>query len=74
MQPDVVLGMLDLLGADPGRVLLVGCEPASIEPEIGLSAPVAAAVDEAVRLVLDLVRDYEAGHGAEAAAGADDKR
>ena len=27
MQPDVVFGMLDLLGADAGRVLLVGCEP-----------------------------------------------
>ncbi len=74
MQPDVVLGMLDLLGADPGRVLLVGCEPASTEPEIGLSAPVAAAVDEAVRIVLDLVRDNEVGPGAEAVAGADDNR
>jgi hypothetical protein len=43
-------------------VLLVGCEPASIDEQIGLSEPVAAAVDEAVRIVLDLVRD----------AGADD--
>ena len=56
MQPDVVFGMLDMLGADAGRVLLVGCEPASTEPGMGLSAPVAAAVDEAVRIVLDLVR------------------
>jgi hydrogenase maturation protease len=56
MQPDVVFGMLDLLGADAGRVLLVGCEPASTEPGMGLSAPVAAAVDEAVRIVHDLVR------------------
>ena len=55
MQPDVVFGMLDMLGADAGRVLLVGCEPASIDERIGLSAPVAAAVDEAVRIVLDLV-------------------
>ena len=35
MQPDVVFGMLDLLGADAGRVLLVGCEPASIEQGSG---------------------------------------
>jgi hydrogenase maturation protease len=64
MQPDVVFGMLDLLGADAGRVLVVGCEPASVEEGIGLSPPVAAAVDEAVRIVLDLVRTV-------AAAGAD---
>jgi hydrogenase maturation protease len=62
MQPDVVLGMLDMLGADAGRVLLVGCEPASIEARMGLSAPVAAAVDQAVRIVHGLVR--AAGDGA----------
>jgi hydrogenase maturation protease len=56
MQPDVVLGMLNLLGADPGRVFLVGCEPASTDEGIGLSEPVTAAVGEAVRIVLDLVR------------------
>jgi hydrogenase maturation protease len=69
MQPDVVLGMLDMLGADAGRVLLVGCEPARIDARIGLSEPVAAAVDEAVRIVRDLVR--AAGHGddSEAVAG-----
>jgi hydrogenase maturation protease len=55
MQPDVVFGMLNLLGAEAGRVLLVGCEPASIDERIGLSEPVTAAVDEAVRIVLDLV-------------------
>jgi hydrogenase maturation protease len=65
MQPDVVFGMLNLLGAEAGRVLLVGCEPASIDERIGLSEPVAAAVDEAVRIVLDLVRAV----GADDAAG-----
>jgi len=60
MQPDVVFGMLDLLGAEAGRVLLVGCEPVSAEPGMGLSAPVAAAVDEAVRIVHDLVRAAQA--------------
>jgi len=69
MQPDLVLGMLDLLGADAGRVLLVGCEPASIDARIGLSPPVAAAVDEAVRIVHGLVRAAEAGPGTEAVAG-----
>ncbi len=65
MQPDVVFGMLNLLGAEAGRVLLVGCEPASIDERIGLSKPVTAAVDEAVRIVLDLVRAV----GADDAAG-----
>jgi hydrogenase maturation protease len=69
MQPDLVLGMLGMLGADAGRVLLVGCEPASIDARIGLSAPVAAAVDEAVRIVHDLVRAAGAGAGPEVVAG-----
>jgi hydrogenase maturation protease len=55
MQPDVVLAMLDTLGADVRRVLIVGCEPASAEPGMELSAPVAAAVDDAVRVVLELI-------------------
>jgi hydrogenase maturation protease len=60
--------MLNLLGADAGRVLLVGCEPASIDERIGLSEPVAAAVGEAVRIVLDLVRDAGAGDAARSVA------
>ncbi len=56
MQPDVVLGVLGMLGAETGQMLIVGCEPASSEPGIGLSGPVAAAVDDAVRVVLDLIR------------------
>jgi hydrogenase maturation protease len=70
MQPDMVLGMLDLLGADPGRVLVVGCEPASVEEGIGLSAPVTAAVGEAVRVVLRLVRTAGSVPGTETAMAA----
>lgn len=55
MQPDVVLEIAGTLGAEAGRVLVVGCEPASLEDGIGLSPPVAAAVDEAVRVVTRLV-------------------
>jgi hydrogenase maturation protease len=67
MQPDVVLGVLDTLGAAgsagsrPARILVVGCEPASVDYGMELSEPVAKAVDEAVRVVLDLVA--EAGRG-----------
>jgi hydrogenase maturation protease len=55
MQPDVVFGMLGMLDAGTRQVLVVGCEPASLDYNMGLSEPVAAAVDEAVRVVLDLV-------------------
>jgi hydrogenase maturation protease len=68
MQPDVIFGMLDMLGAQAGKVLVVGCEPASVDEGIGLSEPVAAAVDEAVRVVLDLVT-RAAPLGAQPAAG-----
>ena len=54
MQPDVVFGILGMLGAKAGRIVVVGCEPATVEHGMELSAPVAAAVDEAVRIVLEL--------------------
>jgi hydrogenase maturation protease len=68
MSPDVVFGVLGMLGADPGRVLVVGCEPASLEPGIGLSEPVAAAVSEAVRVVRELIAGGPGGRPGPAAA------
>ncbi|MQS17045.1 hydrogenase maturation protease [Streptomyces kaniharaensis] len=63
MGPDAVLALLATLaagtgGRPPGRVLVVGCEPASVEEGIGLSTPVTAAVEEAVQVILRVV--YEA--------------
>ena len=55
MQPDVVMQLLAMLGGTPGRVLLVGCEPASVTDHIGLSPVVADAVDTAVKTVIELV-------------------
>ena len=55
LDPDSVLRMVAALGGRPPRVLLVGCEPAEITERIGLSAIVARAVDEAVRIVRSLV-------------------
>ena len=55
MQPDLVVGVLGMLGTPAGRILVVGCEPASTDYRIGLSDAAAAAVDEAVRIVRDLV-------------------
>jgi len=57
MQPEVVLGVLDMLGAEPGRILVVACEPASAEPGLSLSAPVEAAVPEAMALVTRLATE-----------------
>ncbi len=64
MQPDVMLAMAGTLGAEAGRVLVVGCEPASVAEGIGLSGPVAAAVEEAARVVMELVRDGGRADGA----------
>jgi hydrogenase maturation protease len=54
MDPQTVFALLRTLGGRPGRVLIVGCEPATTEEGIGLSDPVAAAVEEAVTLILEL--------------------
>jgi hydrogenase maturation protease len=54
LTPDVVLAWLQRLGGQPPRVLIVGCEPATIDEGIGLSPAVAAMVDEAADLALAL--------------------
>jgi hydrogenase maturation protease len=59
MTIDAVLALLERLGGSAGRVLLVGCEPASTEEGMGLSPTVAAALDEAVGMVMDLLTDKE---------------
>ncbi|TQJ01873.1 hydrogenase maturation protease [Amycolatopsis cihanbeyliensis] len=54
MRPDAVFQLLELLGCDAGRVLLVSCEPLRLGSGIGLSPPVHRAVRVAVRAVTDL--------------------
>ena len=53
--PGAVLAMLTSLGGVPGRVLIVGCEPLSVEEGMGLSDVVARGVDEAVCLIEEVV-------------------
>jgi len=48
MDPAQVIGLLEMLGGTPGRVFVLGCEPAVVEERMGLSEPVTAAVDVAV--------------------------
>lgn len=59
MTPVQVLQLVGAWGGKVGRLLIVGCEPASVEvnPDgrMGLSAPVEAALDQAVRIIEGLV-------------------
>jgi len=59
LNPMRVLDMARALGGRPKRVLVVGCEPATLGDEVegamGLSAPVEAAVDGAMAMVESLV-------------------
>ena len=56
MDPATVLATLAALGGGlPSRTLLVGCQVADIGEGMGLTAPVGAAVDEAVRTVRTVV-------------------
>ncbi|WP_063775858.1 hydrogenase maturation protease [Streptomyces odonnellii] len=73
MDPAAVLRLVHELragagGTLPERIVLVGCQPLTLEEGIGLSEPVAAAVGPAAELVLDLIR-HESGEGGEGLEG-----
>ncbi len=58
LHPAQVLQLVQAWGGRPMPLYLVGCEPAVLETEdgaMGLSAPVAPAVAEAIQLVTDLI-------------------
>jgi hydrogenase maturation protease len=59
MNPMNVRRMVKNLGGTTGRMLIVGCEPAQLgsnhDGQFGLSAPVQAAVEEAIPLIESLV-------------------
>jgi hydrogenase maturation protease len=64
MNPMNVIRMAKSMGGELKRILLVGCEPETLGPEegqMGLSAPVAAAVDEAVKVVESIVEKIRRG-------------
>jgi hydrogenase maturation protease len=62
MDPQTVLRFVKSLGAWPGRVVVIACEPAEVEEMgWGLSDSVSDAVDRAVGLVLETVDDLRAG-------------
>jgi hydrogenase maturation protease len=56
MDPQTVLRFLKTLGAWPGKVVVVACEPAEVEEMgMGLTGEVERAVDGAVELVIETV-------------------
>jgi hydrogenase maturation protease len=71
MNPMNVLRMAKAMNIEIKNVLLVGCEPETLggeEGQMGLSAPVEAAVDEAVKLVESLVNRILNGNGPDSGA------
>jgi hydrogenase maturation protease len=66
LDPAKVLRLVASPGGQVRRLLLVGCEPGTADPKamsMGLSAPVAAAVDEAVTVIESLTGRLLAGEG-----------
>jgi len=58
MDPQTVLRFVKTLGAWPGKVVVVACEPAEVEEMgLGLSADVESAVDRAAGLVIDTIEE-----------------
>jgi hydrogenase maturation protease len=59
MDPAKALRLVRAMGGEPGKILVVGCEPAVVESredgQMGLSGPVQAAVPEAVALIESLI-------------------
>lgn len=61
MAPAAMLASLGSLGAELPPTYLVGCVPAEVAEGIGLSSPVAAAVEGAVGTTVDLANRLAAG-------------
>jgi hydrogenase maturation protease len=57
MDLENVLAFLDLIGGTPPPITLIGCEPAEVDEEIGLSPPVRDAIAPAADLVRRLLRE-----------------
>ena len=64
LEPAKVLRLVRRMGGRIDRLWLVGCEPSPDAGQMcmGLSGPVAAAVDAAADMVADMIRQISAGH------------
>ena len=70
MNPMNVLRLVKSLGGEPGRVVIVGCEPADLgsdeEGKMGLSEPVMAAAVDSIAMIEDLIAKLLDGEPVEA--------
>ncbi len=58
MDPETVLRFIKITGGWPGKVVIVACEPETVEEMgVGLSSVVEDAVDRAVELVLETAKE-----------------
>jgi hydrogenase maturation protease len=61
MNPVAVLQLVGNLGGKMGRVMVVGCEPATVDADLdgatGLSHPVQAAIDQAIAMIEELISE-----------------
>jgi hydrogenase maturation protease len=62
LEPGAILSMLGSLGGQVPTVLVVACEPESVEEGLGLRPVVAAAVPQAIALVEQVVSERTGGH------------
>jgi len=61
MDPQTVLRFVRSIGAWPGKVVVIACEPAEVEEMgLGLSPEVQSAVERAVELVLETAEELRA--------------
>ncbi|HJV08453.1 MAG TPA: hydrogenase maturation protease [Acidimicrobiales bacterium] len=58
LDPATVMGLLEGLGGSVGQMLVVGCQPATLTEQMGLSAPVDAAIDDAIATIEALVQQH----------------
>lgn len=57
MDPLAVFAYLASIGGDPVPTVIIGCEPATLEENIGLSEAVERAIDPAIDIVLKLIHE-----------------
>jgi hydrogenase maturation protease len=61
MDPRTVLRFVKSVGAWPGRVIVIACEPAEVEEVgLGLSQQVEEAVERAIELVVETIDELRA--------------
>jgi hydrogenase maturation protease len=75
LTPDAIFGLLSSLGGQPGRNLVVACEPAEVDAGMGLSDPVREALPHAVRAVEEILAQATgAGPRADGREAADEQQ